>query len=96
MAIKITPEIIEKINQSYLQTLNLSKTAKQIGCSSSTVKKYLTKECLELAEEKLQDWDALYFYVYRLFGHHSDNEPVSVRNIVQMHRFYEKGMTYRG
>lgn len=50
-----------------------------------------------MAEEKLQDWDALYFYVYRLFGHSDiDDQPVSVHNIIQMHRYFERGMTYRG
>jgi hypothetical protein len=94
--VNITEEIIEKINELYLKTLNMKDTAKEIGCSSSTVKKYLTKECLELAEEKLQDWDALYFYVYRLFGKNSEEEPVSVHNIIQMQRNFKKGMTYRG
>lgn len=93
---KITQETIDQINEIYLNTLNYSKTAKIVGCSASTVKKYLTKECQELAEEKLQDWDALYFYVYRLFGKNTDEEPVSIHNITQMHKYFDKGMTYKG
>lgn len=96
MGIKVTQEIIDQINETYLSTLSYSRTSKKVGCSTSTVKKYLTKECQELAEEKLQDWDALYFYVYRLFGHNTDEEPVSLHNITQMHRYFDKGMTYRG
>ena len=96
MAKKKYEDKIDLINETYLKTLNYEKTAKIIGCTSSTVKRYLTDESLKKGEEKMQDWDALYFYVYRLFGHHSEDEPVSMHNITQMHRYFDKGMTYRG
>lgn len=41
MAIKVTPEIIEQINELYCQLGVKAQVAKAIGCSASTVSKYI-------------------------------------------------------
>lgn len=94
--VTITPEIIEKINRRYSECLNMSKVAKEIGVSSSTVKRYLTEENLNLVKNEYDDRDALFFYIYRLFGEQSEEQPVSKWNIIQMQKFREQGMPYRG
>lgn len=41
---KITDEIIDKINLLYLKIGTYSGVAKEIGCAPSTVKKYIKKD----------------------------------------------------
>jgi predicted transcriptional regulator len=94
--IKITDEIIEKINQVYSEQKNLTKTAEIIGCSIQTIKKYLTEENLNISESQKDDRDALFFYIYNLFGQYSDDKPVSDWNLVQMQNFKKQGMSYKG
>ena len=93
---KITPEIIESINAKFSEYKNMSKVAKELGIASTTVKKYLNEENLKLIKSSNDDRDALFFYIYRLFGQYSEEEPVSSWNIIQMQRFKEKGMSYKG
>ena len=50
MAIKVTPEIIEQINELYCQIGVKSQVAKIIGCSASTVSKYIIKDYKPKAE----------------------------------------------
>ena len=93
---KITEEIIQKINELYPQYKNLSKVAKELGIAASTVKRYLNEENLRLIEDQNADRDALWYYIFRLFGQYSEDKPVSDWNITQMQRFRDKGMPYRG
>lgn len=94
--IKITDEIIEEINKNFSISNNLSLVARQMGISSSTVRKYLSEENLESLAKRNEDWDALWYYVYRLFGEQSPEQPISDWNIVQMTKFRAQGMTFRG
>ena len=50
MAIKVTPEVIEQINELYCQIGIKSQVAKIIGCSASTVSKYIIKDYKPKAE----------------------------------------------
>ena len=93
---KITPEIIQQINDEYAICKNMSAVAKKLGISATTVKKYLNKENLELIKKQNDDRDALWYYIYRLFGQVSEDKPVSDWNITQMERFKSQGMPYRG
>lgn len=93
---KITPEIIQQINDEYAICKNMSAVAKKLGISATTVKKYLSKENLELIKKQNDDRDALWYYIYRLFGQVSEDKPVSDWNITQMERFKSQGMPYRG
>lgn len=94
--IKITDEIITKINEEYAKNRSLTQTGKIFGVSTSTVKKYLSKDNLLLKKQENDDKDALWYYIYRLFGLESEEQPVSNWNIIQMMRFREQGMPYRG
>lgn len=94
--VKITPEVIEQINELYAKERNMAEVARQLGISSSTVKSHLTEENLQLCKRQYEDRDALYFYIYRLFGHYSKEDPVDPWNICQMQKFAKQGMSYRG
>lgn len=94
--IKITQEIIDKINDLYPVYKSMKKVAEEIGCSSSTVKKYLSEENLSLIKQQNDDRDALWYYIYRLFGPAAEDKPVSDWNITQIQRFKAQGMPYRG
>lgn len=94
--IKITDEIIQKINIEYAKCKSLKKTGDIIGISATTVKKYLTNENLKLTQQQNDDRDALWYYIYRLFGPESEDKPVSDWNITQMQKFKRQGMPYRG
>lgn len=94
--VKVTPELIEKINQEYAQCKNISEVARRLGISSTTVKKYLSEENKTLNKQLYDDRDALWYYIYRLFGQYSEDKPVSDWNITQMMKFKNQGMTYRG
>ena len=93
---KITPEIIEQINKRYSECKNMSQVARELGISPTTVKNYLSEENLQLKQIECDDRDALWFYIFRLFGKYSDDKPVSDWNITQMQKFRKQGMPYRG
>lgn len=93
---KITDEDIIKINQIYSEKKDLTATAKELGTTPSTVKKYLNEENLKINKQMYDDRDALWYYIIRLFGVNSEDKPVSDWNLVQMSRFKKNGMPYRG
>lgn len=93
---KVTPELIEKINKEYANYKNMSKVAQILGISPSTVKNYLSEENIKLSKQINDDRDALWFYIYRLFGQAAEDKPVSDWNITQMMKFKNQGMPYRG
>lgn len=92
---KITDELIEKINNKYSEYGNMSKVAKELGISSSTVKKYLNEENNNLRKNYYDDRDALYYYIIRLFGIYSEDEPVSKWNLTQITKFKNEGMSFK-
>lgn len=92
--VKVDDELIEKINQLYRSYKNMSQVAKELGISSSTVKNHLTEENLKLKDKVNDDRDALWYYIYRLFGPDGD-KPVSDWNVTQMQKFNRMGMGYR-
>lgn len=92
----MTSETIEQVNKLYSECKNMSKVARELGISSATVKKYLSDENLKITKQQYDDRDALWYYIYRLFGHNTDEEPVSKWNITQMNKFKAQGMPYRG
>lgn len=94
--VKITEDIIQQINEEYQKVKNMKKVAEIVGISATTVKKYLSEENIQLSKSLNDDRDALWYYVYRLFGQHSEDKPVSDWNITQMAKFKSQGMTYRG
>ena len=93
---KVTPEIIEQINKRYSECKNMSQVARELGISATTVKNYLSEDNLQLKQIECDDRDALWFYIFRLFGKYSDDKPVSDWNITQMQKFRKQGMPYRG
>lgn len=93
---KIDDETIQKINQRYSECKNMSQVARELGIAPTTVKKYLTKENLQLKQTESDDRDALWYYIFRLFGEYSEDKPVSDWNITQMQKFRKQGMPYRG
>lgn len=94
--VKITAEIIEQINQKYAEYKNMSKVARELSIAPSTVKNHLNKENLELISKQNDDRDALFYYIFRLFGQYSEECPVSKWNITQMQKFRSQGYPYRG
>ena len=93
---KINEEIIQKINQRYSECKNMAQVARELGIAPTTVKKYLTEENLQLKQTESDDRDALWYYIFRLFGEYSEDKPVSDWNITQMQKFRKQGMPYRG
>lgn len=72
----------------------MAQVAKELGISSTTVRNHLSEENLRLKEHINDDRDALWFYIYRLFGP-DEGKPVSDWNITQMMKFNRQGMGYR-
>lgn len=94
--VKVTEELIQQINEEYTKLKNMKKVAEITGVSTATVKKYLSEENLLLSKTLNDDRDALWYYIYRLFGQYGDDKPVSDWNVTQMMKFKNQGMTYKG
>lgn len=94
--VKVTEELIQQINEEYTKLKNMKKVAEITGVSTATVKKYLSEENLLLSKTLNDDRDALWYYIYRLFGQYSEDKPVSDWNVTQMMKFKNQGMTYKG
>lgn len=92
--VKIDDELIAQINEKYKSYKNMAQVAKELGISSTTVKNHLNEENLKLKEKVNDDRDALFFYIYHLFGP-DGNQPVSNWNITQMIKFNKMGMNYK-
>lgn len=80
---KVTNDMIIQINELYSKYRNMVKVGKELKISPSTVKKYLNDDNLKISKQNYDDRDALYFYIYRLFGGEIDM-PVSTKNLVLM------------
>lgn len=93
---KLTEEQIVELNERYANCLNMAQVAREMGISTSTVKKHLTEENLKLQSHTNEDRDALWYYIIRLFGPENDSTPVSAWNLTQMQKFKKQGMPYRG
>lgn len=94
--VKITDELIEQINIKYTECKNMSQVARELGIAPSTVKNHLNEENLNLIQKQNDDRDALFYYIYKLFGQQSEEQPVSKWNITQMQKFRSQGYPYRG
>lgn len=94
--VKITEELIEQINQKYSECKNMSQVARELNISASTVKNHLNEENLKAMQSQNDDRDALFYYIYKLFGQCSEDYPVSKWNITQMQKFRSQGYPYRG
>lgn len=94
--IKITDEVIERINKEYKTYKSMKKVAEIVGVSPTTVKKYLSEDNIKLSKSLNDDRDALWYYIYRLFGQYSEDKPVSDWNIIQMSKFKSQGISYTG
>lgn len=92
--VKIDEELINQINEKYKSYKNMAQVAKELGISATTVKNHLNEENLKLKEKVNDDRDALFFYIYHLFGPDGD-QPVSNWNITQMIKFNKMGMNYK-
>ena len=92
--VKIDDEMIKKINELFAAWRNMARVARELGISASTVKNHLSEENLQLKEKINDDRDALWFYIYRLFGPDGD-KPVSDWNVAQMQKHQKEGMSYR-
>lgn len=83
--VKIDDEMIARINTEFASCKNMAEVARKLGISSSTVKNHLSEENLMLKSKLNDDRDALWFYIYRLFGPDGD-KPVSDWNVTQMQK----------
>ena len=86
--------MIIQINELYSKYRNMVKVGKELKISPSTVKKYLNDDNLKISKQNYDDRDALYFYIYRLFGGEIDM-PVSTKNLVLMQKFASNGINYK-
>lgn len=92
--VKVDEEMIAKINELFASCKNMAQVARELNISSSTVKNHLSEENLQLKSKLNDDRDALWFYIYRLFGPDGD-KPVSDWNVTQMQRHQRMGMSYK-
>lgn len=88
---KITPELIEEINNRYACCGNMAQVARELNISNTTVKRYLNEENQNKNNTKYDDRDALYFYIVHLFG----KKPISSWNLTQMEKFKRQGINYK-
>ncbi len=88
---KITPELIDKINQLYAECKNMAEVSRQLHISTTTIKKFLTQENLTKNDKNYEDREALWYYICKLFN----CETVSPWNVTQMERFKKKGINYK-
>lgn len=93
---KITPELEQEINKRYQECRNMAQVAREFEITAATVKRHLNKESLALNEKEKDDRDALFYYIYKLFGPVNDEQPVSTHNLAQMQKFRKQGMPYQG
>lgn len=93
--VKVDDELIEQINKLYAHYRNMAQVAKELNITPPTVKNHLSEENLKLKERVNDDRDALWFYIFRLFGKDSEDKPVSDWNITQMQKFHRMGMSYK-
>ena len=94
--INLTEEQIKEINQRYAKCLNMAQVGREMGITAAQVKKYLTEDNLKLKEKINDDRDVLFFYIFKLFGQYSEENPVNPWNIIQMQKFKSQGYPYRG
>ena len=94
--VTLSKEVIEQLNEEYKKSQNMAAVARKLNIPYSSVKKFLTKENLELNKKQYDDRDALWFYIIRIFGLYSEDQPVSDWNVAQMNKFKKQGMSYRG
>lgn len=92
--VKIDEEMVKKINELFAKYKNMAQVARELNISPSTVKNHLSEENLTLKEKLNDDRDALWFYIYRLFGPDGD-KPVSDWNVTQMQKHQRMGMSYK-
>ena len=92
--VKIDEAMIEKINEEYKNCKNMAQVAKKLGISPTTVKNHLSEENLVLKSKLNDDRDALWYYIFKLFGP-DDDKPVSDWNVTQMMKFNRMGMGYK-
>ena len=92
---KLSDEDIKNLNELYAKFHNMNEVARQLNIAPSTVKRHLTDENKVVNQQEYDDRDALFFYIYRLFGQYSEDQPVSSWNIVQMQKFKDKGISYK-
>lgn len=93
---KINKDLEEQINSLYKEYRNISKVAKELNVCIGTVRKYLSDENRHTVDNINDDQDALWYYIIHLFGVVSDEEPVSKWNLLQMQKFRNQGMPYKG
>lgn len=93
--IKITPELIEQINEAYSINPNQKQVAEQLGISTGTIRKYLSEDNLKKNSQLYEDRDALYFYIYKLFGQFSEEYPVDPWNVLQITQLKKNGYSYK-
>ena len=74
----------------------MSQVARELGIAASTVRNHLNEENLKLIENQNDDRDALFYYIYHLFGQYSEDKPINPWNITQMQKFRSQGMPYKG
>ena len=91
----VTEEMIKEINDLYSQYHSLAQVSRELGICTSTVKRYLTEENLKVKDTINDDRDALFYYILKLFGVCSEEQPVSEWNIIQMQKFKNQGIPYR-
>ena len=94
--VKVTPEMESKINQRYQECCNMAQVAREFDVSVAAVRNHLSEESKEKSKKLYDDRDALFFYIYRKFGAEDEENPVSDWNLIQMNKFREQGMPYRG
>ena len=92
---RITEDEIRQINELYAKSHNMSEVARQLNISPSSVKRHLTDENKVVNQQEYNDRDALFFYIYKLFGQYSEEQPVSNWNLTQMQKFKSKGISYK-
>lgn len=92
--VKVDDALIEEINKRFQSCKNMAQVAVELGISPTTVKNHLNEKSLELKDKVNDDRDALWFFIYRLFGPDGDM-PVSKWNVTQMQKFNKMGMNYR-
>ena len=67
MATKVTPEMIEEINELYIQLGVKAQVARQVGVSASTVSKYIIPNYIPKSNRVISKCDIEPTYDFKMF-----------------------------
>ena len=93
MATKVTPEMIEQINELYLELGVKAQVARKLGISPSTVSKYIIADYVPKNERNLSTYDGdinlpidLFMEAYGKMGYLCELSQAELMDLKKLHK----------